>query len=143
MFRDDIDVALNDALVQCQSNAAHFRYTAELIQNTEEAALLRRLADQRDALAQRLAEQMQSRGELPGMPDTERTTLEELRDRFTAALTASGRQTVLRERVEDEMHLADLARTALQQVPSGPARDVLEEVHRQAQAGADSLRASL
>jgi hypothetical protein len=143
MFRDDIDVALNDALVQCQSNAAHFRYTAELIQDAEEAALLRRLADQRDALAQRLAEQMQSRGELPGMPDTERTTLEELRDRFTAALTASGRRTVLRERVEDEMHLAELAWTALQQVPSGPARDVLEEVRRQAQAGAESLRASL
>lgn len=141
MFRDDIDVALNDTLVQCQSNAAHFRYTAELIDDAAEADLLRRLANERDALATRLGEQMESRGELPGMADTERTTLEELRDRFTAALTATGRATVLRERVEDEERLAATARAALELDVPEVARAVLEDVRREARTAAEQLRA--
>ncbi len=142
MFRDDVDVALNDTIVQCESNAAHFRYTAELVDDAAEADLLRRLAGERDALAERLGEQMQNRGELPGMPDTERTTLEEWRDRVTAALTASGRATVLRERVADEEKLAAAAAAALQQAVPESARAVLDDVQRQAQAAAEQLRAN-
>ncbi|MEX0730360.1 MAG: hypothetical protein WED00_09195 [Aquisalimonadaceae bacterium] len=140
MIRGDVDVALDKVLVQCESNARRFRYTGELLANETEAQLLYRLADQRDALASEVRHELRQRGELPDTVDVERQTLQELKDRITAALAREGRKMVLLERVEDEERLAAAAAAALDLRLPEECRAVLERVRKEAEYGAEHLR---
>lgn len=143
MFRDDVDVALNELLEQCQRNARHFRYTADLLDDPAESGLLRRLAGERDALIAQLRYRMEEHGELPGMADVEADTLGELRDRITAGFTQSGRATVLRERIEDEERLAAAAAAGLRlERLSAESRSLVEHIEQAAREGANRLRAA-
>lgn len=142
MLRDDADVALNRVVVQCESNARRFRYTADLLEHPASARLLYALADARDAMATDLRHQVRQRGELPHTANVERQTLEELKDRITAALAREGQRTVLLGRVEDEEHLAAAAAAALELALPDESRLTMEYVRKEAEFGAERLRAA-
>lgn len=142
MFRDDVEVALNSVLVECEANARHFRYTAELLEGNTDTQLLYRLAGERDALATELRHTLRRHGELPDTVDVERQTLQELKDRVITSLSRNGRNAVLLERVEDEERLASAAAAALDLPLAEESRPLIERVRKEAESGAEYLRAS-
>lgn len=141
MLRDEIDTALNDLLVQCESNARHFEYTAELLpEKTPERGRLARLATQRQADAERLRHVVTARGQLPSTADSDWDTLLEFYDRIAARLGEYGVGRLLRERADDENRLAALAHTALALAVPDDLRPWLERLRDDARASAERLR---
>lgn len=142
MFRDKEIVALNDVLVQCETNAGHLRHTADLLKGGEDNALLRRLADERMDLVARLRDRMMQHGELADTVDTERDALHDLGETLASKFAAWGREELLEARIDDDKRLVAAAEQALALAIPADYRRLLEQVREQAEAGVGSLRKS-
>ncbi|MCS4503466.1 hypothetical protein NYO91_05165 [Arhodomonas aquaeolei] len=143
LLRDPALVAVNDVMVQCQTNARHHRYTAEVIDDAAVAGVLQRLAGDREALADRLALGLRSHGELPQAADGELDSLHELGDRLIARFAERGAGRLLRERGDDERRLAAAAKRALDEAVPGDLRPQFEHLVTEANAAADDLIARI
>ncbi|WP_290650612.1 hypothetical protein [Aquisalimonas sp.] len=140
MFRNKETVALNDILVQCESNAKHLHYTVDLLEREEDRALLKQLADERVDFAEQLRRRIMQGGELADTADTELDTLQELGETLASNLAAWGRQELLQARIEDEEKLiatVDEALTFAMPPDYGP---LLEHIRGQAKTGVAGLR---
>ncbi|MCC5811704.1 MAG: DUF2383 domain-containing protein [Ectothiorhodospiraceae bacterium] len=139
MLRDEATVALNELLVQCETNAEHFRYTADLIDEPEVRSLLAELANERDQLADALRQRMRQRDELPDTADSELGALQELGDTIASNLADWGRTRVIESRIRDEQRLAELAAEALSHLVDADYRATVEQIREKATSGATRL----
>jgi uncharacterized protein (TIGR02284 family) len=112
IFRSDQQVALNDLLVASEKTADHYRDSADFLDGLEVSEGLRSIADERDALAQRLRDAIQSSGDLPSAPDEDRESVEQLFHRVHASLSHDEIRDVLQQRLEGEEHFESLLRDA-------------------------------
>lgn len=140
MWRNEILVALNDVLVQCETNARHFRYSAEAIGDQAVSGLLNRTAAEREGQAEQLRHHLIQLHDLPDTADPERDTWLELGDRLMARFAATGIASLLRERIEDEERLAATVTHALDLPVPGDLRPLLERLREQTRATTQALR---
>ncbi len=142
MFRDEATVALNDLLVQCETNAEHFGHTADLLRDEPEAVTLRDLAEERRRLAASLRQLMERQDELPDTVDSERSALQGLGETIASHLADWGRTRVLEARLEDERRLRAAAGEALKHVRDADYRKLIEQIGAMASDGMQKLVAS-
>ncbi|WP_435103868.1 hypothetical protein [Arhodomonas sp. AD133] len=139
LWRDEALAAVNEVLTQCESNARHHRYSAEVLAAPALAGSLQRLAAERERMAEQLAYQLRAHGDLPDASDSELDSLHELGDRLMARLAARGTAVLLRERAEDERRLAAAAQLALGHAVPGDVRPQLEHIRASAQQAATQV----
>lgn len=139
MLRDDRQVALNELLAHCEATRRRYRHAASTLEGTGSAAVLRRLAAERDGLTQRLRYQVRQLGDLPDTADADRESLQLLDERILARLAARGAAAVLRERIDDEQRIAALATAALAESLPEPVRHLLEAARQNAQRAIELL----
>lgn len=139
LLRDPGLVAVDDVVVACRANAHHHHYSAEELSSTPFGAPLARLAEEREALADRLADALRDHGELPHDVDSERERLFELGDRLRSRFAGRAAALLLRERADDERHLAETARRALEAAVPEPLRPELERVADEAARAVNEL----
>lgn len=104
IFRSDEQVALNDLLMASEKTADHYRDSADFLHGLEVSKEMRSIADERDALAQRLREAIRSSGDLPSAPDEDRESVEKLYQRVHASFSHDEIRDVIQHRLEAEVH---------------------------------------
>ena len=140
MLRDERLVVLNDLTRLAAALARHYQASAELLPDRATAALCRRLAGQREALAARLRYHVEALGDLPDEPDADREWLGELVERLRARLGGNPAETLLRDRVAEEDRLAALAAAGLDQPVPEAVRETLRSARDEARSVAGRLR---
>ena len=140
LLRDERLALLNDLLRQARSLSQHYQASADCVEDRDSAALLRRLAGQRDGLGARLAFHVRALGDLPDAGDAEREWFQELTEQLRARLATRGAGLVLQERAAEEERLAALAAAALDQPVPEALRDLLRGARDEARRTAEALR---
>lgn len=143
MIRNDVQVALNEVLEQCEHVARRYRHSASIASERKVTGLLNRLAAEREGEAGQLRFHLRALGDTPDVSDVEPDALRELGDRVTARLAASGDAALMRERAEDEHRLRALVDQALAAPVPGDARTALERMRRAVAAAVEQLTAAL
>jgi len=142
MIRNEVEVALNEVLSQCEHVARRYRHSATIASERRVAGLLNRLAAEREGAAEQLRFHLQALGDTPDASDVEIDALREVGDRISARLAASGDAALLRGREQDENRLRAVVDRALATPVPGNARDVLERVRRELAAAVEELTAA-
>ena len=140
MLRDERLALLNDLLRQVRSLAHHYQASADGMGDRDCAALLRRLAGQRESLGARLEYQLRALGDLPDAADADREWLQQLTEQLRARLAASGVALMLQQRAGEEERLAALATAALDQPLPEALRHLLRGAREEARGTAARLR---
>lgn len=143
MWRDNVQVALNEVLVQCETVARHYSYSRDAVGEGAVAGLFGRLAGQRESQAERLRYHLRQLHDLPDTADTELDTFHELTERLMNRLAARGTAALVRERVEDEERLAATATAALDEPVPAEVRTLLEHLRHAARAAESELKRAL
>lgn len=143
MWRDDVQVALNEVLVQCETVSRHYGYSRDAVGEGAVASLFGRLAAERESQAESLRHHLRRLHDLPDTADTERDTFHELTERLLNRLAASGAAALVRERVQDEARLAATATAALDQPVPAEVRPLLEHLRKAAGEAEAALKRAL
>lgn len=117
MFRDKCQVALDEAIVSLQNEAAHSLDAAQRLDDPDLSALLRDSATRCEAFAERLKPDMEALHDLPSEPDQEAEILEGLMSRIQAAFAGDGRTSVLRERISGMEYVQERLRAVVDTQP--------------------------
>lgn len=144
-MRGDAEVALDDVTVGCKRTAEHLSDAAEVIDEEDPAlaALFRRLADDRAALAADLERQMLEMDAFPGAPDADREFVGQLARRLRHVLSSHDREALLDDRIQESEDLAHDTSTARARDDIPPAaQDVLRAVQERVAAHLEDLKAA-
>jgi primase-polymerase (primpol)-like protein len=144
ILRSAQQVALQGLYRLAQESVDHYRDSAEFVEDTTLTQLFTRIADQRESLANSVAQAIRDTDDLPAAPDADRETGEQLIHRLHAWFTADQTRDVLQQRLQAEEELAtaltqsrdessDLAFRQLHQQFAGQVTDVTQSL-RQAMA---------
>lgn len=112
MLREQSQVALDNVVVMASKSADLYESEADRVSN-DTAALFRTLAARRRAVAEQLANVLRRSGELPGEPDRDRETLEEIMVRLKTIIASDEEAELLQIREEGENELAAAVDRAL------------------------------
>lgn len=125
IIREESHVAIDNVIVLALKNADHFEKQAERL-NPELAGLFRALAQRRRTEAEHLGEFLRRNGDLPGEPDRDRESMEEIISRLRTLMASDEEVELLTERENAEQELADAVHFALSQEIGGETRDILQ-----------------
>lgn len=114
MMRDARQMALNEVEVRCMEAADHYATAAQRIDDEDLAQLFVELARERKRQAAELVPQLRALGDLPRAPDKDRETVEEMLSSVKSFFSGDKRATVIDEREQAEVQLADAVTAALQ-----------------------------
>lgn len=140
MLRDDRQVAMTEVGVACRESADLYRAAAERVADADLQTLFAELADQREARAEQIDEQIRQLGDLPSLPDPDWESVESLLERLREGLSADERRTLLAERAEAEQALlARIAEALALDLPAA-TRAVVQQLQADVQATQRRLR---
>lgn len=105
ILRSEQQVALQELHRMAQKSVDHFEDSAEFVEDEAAAQLFKRLASEREQLAQQLAQAIRDTGDLPAAPDADREAGEQLIHRLHAWFTADQTQDVLEQRLNAEQEV--------------------------------------
>jgi hypothetical protein len=146
MLRSEPDAALDDLILALLEAAHGCDTAARLLHATEAAGLLARLAGEHRQAAERFAELLRQRGELPRLPDPEREAVRDGLELTRTALLGSEPAVLLGSRREELDHAHKILITAAAwDWPEAVALQVASEGSRLLQVGEelDALQAAL
>lgn len=131
MIRDELQTALDEAIVSLQDEAVQTRDAADRLADDDQlAALLRANAEQYEHYAGELKPDLQSLDDLPREPEHESEILEGLVSRIQAALSGDPRASVLNERIAGIERVLTCMDAALSAQPPQPIADHLHATQR-------------
>lgn len=106
IMRSEYQVALQDLHALVRESVDHYRDSASFVAEDRAARLFHGIADDREALASRVARAIRESGELPAVPDADQEAGEQLIHRLHAWFSSDQTQDVIRQRLGAEAELA-------------------------------------
>lgn len=107
IMRNEDQVALQDLHARVRESVDHYRDAARFVEDGRIARLFDGIADDREAFAARVARTIRENGDLPGAPDADRETGEQLIHHLRAWFASDQTRNVIEQRLEAEVGLAD------------------------------------
>lgn len=130
ILREENQVALNDVVELALKIGDHYENGANLAENPDLNSLFQALAARRRQTSEQLANILRQSGELPGEPDRDEKTLEEIIIRLQTFLATDKDTELLEERLEGETELLEAVERALAFKQPEKAVTLLDEFRR-------------
>ncbi len=143
LIRSEQEAALDDLSEALQETADYYREAAESLPNGAVAGALRGIAEQRDALAQRLRAAVKSLGDLPRVPDIDRESLHGFLEKLRSVISADNTHRILEQRLHGEHHLAQLVASSRQVSLDRGSAALVDEVAEHVQGTIERLQTLL
>ena len=105
VFRNDLQVALDDLHVALMASVDNYRDAAEFVSNGVVEALFVQIAESREVLAKSVEEAIRASDDLPSSPDPDRQTGQHFLQRLEAAFSADQTVEIIDQRLMEESHL--------------------------------------
>lgn len=105
VFRNDLQVALDDLHVALMASVDNYRDAAEFVSNGVVEALFVQIAESREVLAKSVEEAIRASDDLPSAPDPDRQTGQHFLQRLEAAFSADQTVEIIDQRLMEESHL--------------------------------------
>ena len=139
ILRSEQQVALQELYRLAQESADHYRDSADFVDDASTTRLFKHIADEREELAQQLAQAIRGTGDLPAAPDADREAGEQLIHRLHAWFTADQTRDVLQQRLSAEQELAQVLRDNRNATTS----DIYQALHQSFTSHVEQTRQSL
>lgn len=129
ILRDETLVALNDLTVACREAAHRHGSAAEMSDDPALRDRLAALARRREEAADRFAEAMIARDDIPGAPSEELELLEAAATKLRSVLGSDETREALRDCLKKEQRLAEAAAAALRHDLDPRLRETVGALH--------------
>lgn len=143
LLRNEQQLALNEVETLCMEAADHYAAAAERTADAGLAQLFAELARQRRALAADLGVHIRALDDLPKHPDPDMETVGDLLSGIKALFSGDERKTLIEDRAQFELKVAQAVQSALQQSLSDDAKAVLARIQSHVESARHRLAAAL
>ncbi len=141
LIRTDQQVAMNAMYTAIRKTAHHYLDAASSLDDSALITIFQEIVEQRKILSEKVRELIRSRGDLPPEPDQDRETLEQLAYHMGSSLSANPRVQILKQRLNAEQEVADLAAAAREVKLNEACTALVDEVEAHVQTVTDRLQA--
>ena len=141
ILRSDEQIALNELIVACREAANGHRTAAELLSQDALAQQLEELAQDRETMADKLAELVLEGDDIPDAPSAEKELLESAVARLKSVISDDEARQALEDCKLKERKVFEAAEALLAIGPEGALRDDVEALKSDASARLDRLSA--
>lgn len=132
MIRDDRQVALNELYAACVEAGDHYREAASLSDLSGDRALFREIARDRLAMAADVERLIRATGDMPKLPDADRSAIEEAVTAVHAWISQDRTDRLRSESAEVDRRVVEAAGRALELAGTAENVPVLARVREEA-----------